>query len=85
MPDQQILAAPARRDPVLRALKAAALVLVIVLAVVSVPLVHRWSAMASMHCPRGSVAVWDAGHGGPWWLRGRALCGASLVISGTSR
>jgi hypothetical protein len=81
---QTVLAAPARRDPVVIALQAAAAVLVLVLAVMIFQWAHREQAMANLHCPPQDHAVW-ADSLGPWWNRGEALCGASLVISGTSR
>ncbi|MCW2910851.1 MAG: hypothetical protein JWL68_5640 [Actinomycetia bacterium] len=73
-----------RRDPVVRVMKAAAAVLVVVALTQFVPMMHRAIGLASLHCPAPDHAVW-ADSFGPWYWRGITVCGASLVLVGTGK
>jgi hypothetical protein len=73
-----------RPDPVLRAMKVAVAVLVVVALTQFVPMAHRTFALAGLHCPAPDHAVW-ASSLGPWWWKGEALCGDSLTVGVRAR
>ena len=74
-----------RTDPVVRAMKTVAAVMVLVVVVLAAQWVHRDRAMADLACPPQDHAVWDGSLGGPWWWKGEALCGSSLTVGAKVR